>query len=889
MLQITQIYQDIQNLQSYLNEEEFDLEQRCLVRFYTSNYSKIEILETIHNIRKLLPNCKIVGATSVSSVIYDSEQYVDSSIIIINTFDDIEFDVKLINWIDKTPTAIVEDLKTLDGNFINLLFSNTSGYLNEIIDDFINLSNLEETPIKLVGGLVGGIDGKSYVFDQRNVYDNGLIAFTLKKKEKPEAIKITFDDAELDSYFEKYKEEEVVVEHEKSSNFFMRASVSIEPISGEHKVTEVNNGRIVQIDDIPVAEWFYNYLDVQLDENLTLDEFKQVINEEYLNSFLLILPTRDYLSRYIIYDIETEELTVFSTVMSVGNKIKIGYVSPKKTLVDSYKLCSEVLSENIESMFVYSCCDRRKILDNIVKLELMPFKENDVSGIFVEGEICNINGINKFNTITLCVSAFGENNEFLSVSTRPLKGYKFTEKESKYFEKTLRKQNLIETKLSLKSEHESHNVQLIDQDFGIPNIAKYELDLPLFNYNKIAVIEIMTADSTVASIGYEGYVSSCKEIFSVINKTITSSDIYECVTTYSLNYKTFIMACTTDIEDSVFVEFIEELCHTFQISTSQRNKVSNVARFAVVLNRKDLLRVGTTLLYNNINSQDSFFVYDGKKDVDGDYNINEEFYIEMIKYAIENQSVIPHYQGIRDNETTSIDRYEALMRIEYQGKTYYPNTFLPIAKKYKLYNMLSEIMIKKALTEFENRSESISLNLSLYDIESNYFRNWILDRLKNYPYPERVVIEFVETEDCSNIELLQNFIDDVHALGSKIAIDDFGSGYSTFTTIVNLKPDYIKIDGSIVSKINTSESNLKILDTICYLAKGMGIKTIAEFVDNAEVQAILEENNVHHSQGFYFSRPSLLDKADEGDLDELKELDTVEEVNDLLELDKIDE
>lgn len=871
MLQITQIYQGIENFEDFLISKEFNLNQKCLVRFYTSNYSKIDILETIHDIRNLLPNCKLVGGTSTGAIVFDSEQYVDSSVIIVNTFDDIEFDVKLIPWIDQTPTTILEQIKSLGGDFINVLFSNTSGYLNEIIDDFINFTNLEEETIKLVGGFAGEIKGKSYVFDHRRVDDNGLIAFSLKKKESLTPSKITFDNAELDAYFDKYNEENETLP-DAISHFYLQSTVSIEPISGEHRVTSASDGNIVEIDNIPVADWLYRFLDVELDDNLTLDEFKLKLNDEFLQSFSLILPTRQYLSRYIKYDIENDVLIVFSTYMSVGNKFKIGYISPKKTIADSYKLCSEILAQNIESMFVYSCCDRKKILDNIVKLELIPFKGNDVSGIFVQGEICYIKGLNKFNTISLCVSAFGENNEFLSVNTMPLKGYKFTEQEMKFFDKASRKKNLNETRLSIKQEEDSNNIQLVDQDFSLPNIAKYELDQSTNKYDKLSVIEIMTADATIASIGKEGYISSCKEIFSVVNKTIGKSEIYDSLTTYSLNYKTFIMACTSDVEDDVFLKFMEDLCHTFQISTSQRNKVSNVARFAVVFNRKDMLRVGTTLLYNNIDSQDSFFVYDGKKDVATDCSINEEFYIEMIKYAIEAESVIPHYQGIRDNETSEINRYEALMRIEYQDQTYYPNTFLPVAKKYKLYNMLSEIMIRKALNEFESRTEAISINLSLYDIESNHFREWLLDRLRRYKHPERVVIEFVETEDCSNLELLQSFIDEVHKLGSKIAIDDFGSGYSTFTTIVNLKPDYIKIDGSIVSEINRSESNLKILDTICYLAKSMDIETIAEFVDNAEVQALLEKNNVHHSQGFFFSKPSLLE--DEG----TKDVTTTEEV-----------
>lgn len=129
-------------------------------------------------------------------------------------------------------------------------------------------------------------------------------------------------------------------------------------------------------------------------------------------------------------------------------------------------------------------------------------------------------------------------------------------------------------------------------------------------------------------------------------------------------------------------------------------------------------------------------------------------------------------------------------------------------------------------------------------------------RIRKSANPSKIVIEFVETEECAELNLVREFIKDVHDAGGLIAIDDFGSGYSTFNTIINLKPDLIKIDGSIISGIVENPVNLQVMKTICYLASSMGIGTIAEFVDSDAIQALIVENNVNHSQGYLFSVPS---------------------------------
>ncbi|TLT02684.1 EAL domain-containing protein [Aliarcobacter cibarius] len=104
-------------------------------------------------------------------------------------------------------------------------------------------------------------------------------------------------------------------------------------------------------------------------------------------------------------------------------------------------------------------------------------------------------------------------------------------------------------------------------------------------------------------------------------------------------------------------------------------------------------------------------------------------------------------------------------------------------------------------------------------------------------------------------DLVSEFIDNAKSKGCKIAIDDFGSGYSNFEYLVKLKADYIKIDGSLIKNINSQKESYIVVLTIVNFAKQMGIKTIAEFIENEEIYKTINDLGIDFSQGYYFSSP----------------------------------
>lgn len=243
-------------------------------------------------------------------------------------------------------------------------------------------------------------------------------------------------------------------------------------------------------------------------------------------------------------------------------------------------------------------------------------------------------------------------------------------------------------------------------------------------------------------------------------------------------------------------------------------------------------------------------------------NRNNIWMISKIKSAIEEDRIVPYFQGIVDNNTRKIMKYESLIRlIEKDGTVLTPFWFLDHAKKSKLYDKLTQIMITKTFSAFENNCYEFSLNLTLQDIVNDETRMLLYHTLETSPAAGRVVFEIVESEGIENFEEVVEFIKAVKEYGCKIAIDDFGTGYSNFSYLSKLDVDYLKIDGSLIKNITVDPDHLLTVESILFYAKKKKIKTIAEFVEDEEIFAALLDLGIDYSQGYLFSIPQPTIKA----------------------------
>ncbi|MGJ0320398.1 bifunctional diguanylate cyclase/phosphodiesterase [Aliarcobacter cryaerophilus] len=257
--------------------------------------------------------------------------------------------------------------------------------------------------------------------------------------------------------------------------------------------------------------------------------------------------------------------------------------------------------------------------------------------------------------------------------------------------------------------------------------------------------------------------------------------------------------------------------------------------------------------YSKINPNQ--IIYDRSLEIEKDYEKNI-FWTLKIKKALENNDIIPYYQAIYNLQTNKIEKYEALMRLNDSGKIVSPFFFLDIAKKSGQYLQLTKRMIDSSFEYFKDKDFEFSINFTFQDIANEEISNYVIEKIKELNIGNRVVFEIVESEEIDDFNLINGFFCTIRELGCKIAIDDFGSGYSNFEYLIKLDADYIKIDGSLIKDVLVSKGNENIITMIINFAKDQGFKTIAEFVSSKEILEKVKYLGVDYVQGYYIHEPS---------------------------------
>lgn len=253
-------------------------------------------------------------------------------------------------------------------------------------------------------------------------------------------------------------------------------------------------------------------------------------------------------------------------------------------------------------------------------------------------------------------------------------------------------------------------------------------------------------------------------------------------------------------------------------------------------------------------SNKAVVIYESGISLESEYANNIKWK-KIIQNAIESDRVVPLFQAIVNNQTLKWEKYESLVRIVEDDKLIAPYFFLAISKKTRHYVRITQIMIEKSFKTFKDKEEEFSINLTIEDILSPEIAEFLFALLEQCGIGERVVFEIVESESIENFEAVMAFIAKVKLYGCKISIDDFGTGYSNFSYLVKLRPDYIKIDGSLIRDICTNASSEIVVKNLVNFAKDLGMKTIAEFVENEAIFLKVKSLGVDYSQGYYFSEP----------------------------------
>ncbi len=233
----------------------------------------------------------------------------------------------------------------------------------------------------------------------------------------------------------------------------------------------------------------------------------------------------------------------------------------------------------------------------------------------------------------------------------------------------------------------------------------------------------------------------------------------------------------------------------------------------------------------------------------------------MVLEAIEARRIVPFFQPILDVASKRIVAYEVLSRLELEGEIIRADEFVEIAEKMGVIHRVDMLVIEQALHALhaQGHAGEVFINLSPRALVFNEFAR-DLRRIIGASgiAPNRVVFEITERDTVKNLGLLERFLNDLKADGFKLAIDDFGSGFSSFHYLRRFPIDYLKIEGDFIANMLHSDKDHTFVTSIRSLAREMGITVVAEYVEVAEVLSELERLEVHLAQGYYIGRPDRL-------------------------------
>ena len=269
----------------------------------------------------------------------------------------------------------------------------------------------------------------------------------------------------------------------------------------------------------------------------------------------------------------------------------------------------------------------------------------------------------------------------------------------------------------------------------------------------------------------------------------------------------------------------------------------------------DAEKLLSLLNYGNFISTDKsyYFNYD-ENPVDIESLRAKNTKLNLLRVSLFQRSAKFVYQPIVDRETGDISYYECLLRVKDQeNKWVSVGNMVSDAESKGLISIVDFTVVEMAILELDkDKNISLSVNISNIGVLNKRLLRRIESLLKKYDVAKRLIIEITETSLNDDFQSTKIFIDTLHKAGCRFALDDFGSGFTSFQQLLNLPIDIIKIDGSYIRDILKNDHSRFFVEALIKLAADLGIKTVAEFVENGEIARFLIDIKIGGMQGNFF-------------------------------------
>lgn len=217
--------------------------------------------------------------------------------------------------------------------------------------------------------------------------------------------------------------------------------------------------------------------------------------------------------------------------------------------------------------------------------------------------------------------------------------------------------------------------------------------------------------------------------------------------------------------------------------------------------------------------------------------------------------------GLDATQVAGETHFELLLRLHDEDFPVLPTAFIPAAERYQIMPAIDRWVIEQVLHQCADslqaltlRNLVISINLSGVSLSNEQFQTFIRATMREHAaIAAQLCFEITETAAISNLASVQSLIDDLKVLGCRFSLDDFGSGLSSFAYLHNLGVDYLKIDGAFVRDMVRDPIDAAMVEAIAKVAHIMGIKTVAEFVEDAATASALRALGVDYGQGHHYA------------------------------------
>jgi EAL domain-containing protein (putative c-di-GMP-specific phosphodiesterase class I) len=617
---------------------------------------------------------------------------------------------------------------------------------------------------------------------------------------------------------------------------------------GKKNHIKCDGSYIDEVDGVDAAEWYAQMLgpdDLKKDASLS-HIFPLVKRDEKGVAYYV-----DYLQWSIANNGEILYRLKAVSELKNGSSMSLGYFNPQNIFGQVKDLLHNVSENPAETIFAYDCHARNMILHNCAGWEIGNFNKTNISGALLSGEILSRNNENMYANYTFVLTALSEHEDSHFVLEPPDAA---SIRELQEDNVQMLNYLLVNANRRLNNEFQSQQDKMRDAVFynasvGLDNQLKYRYDKERKGLDKTAIFSLNNEKMLRLFAGSTETYKLLKNCYSKVKKRFRVEGMYM----YSYNDISLFIAANDKVSENKFSELVDEI-HLF-LNNSMYDEIQLSYTTVILFGQEDSMNRLEAALRYAINHKLSMIRFD---EIGDDLKKEQEDVrlLWVVREALLHRRVTPYFQEIHDNTGGGKRMYESLMRVtDAEGKIYYPDEFLPVAKEYDLYESLSEMMVGEVIDMFRNKDVRVTINLNVQDIYNRNMLRMIFKNMQEVEHPENFVFEIVESEEIKDYEYIKGFADRIHEYGGRIAIDDFGSGFSNILHVLKIGADYIKVDGAVVRTISEEPRCRDFIEFMNDWCDKMGQKLICEYVENKEIQNIMEEIGVAFSQGYYFSKP----------------------------------